>query len=249
MSNLAEKLIVPAADLANVDDQPEACERCHGTGMEIVPGRGARQCECRQQQQYERFLAKANLPERYRHCTLRDYKVGNKFALSRIRQKMIEFVNHYPMVERGFLLTGTVGVGKTHLAVATLKGVMQKGATGLFYEIGALLKEIQSSYNPVSASCEYTILQPVLDAEVLVLDELGAARPTLWVQEALLHIINTRYNQKRITFFTTNYPDERTREGEETLQDRIGARLRSRLFEMCETVVIEGEDYRRKTNA
>lgn len=240
-------MIVQPEQLQFVDDEPEACTLCHGTGMEIVPGKGARICECRRDSQFERYLAKANIPARYRDCTLRDFKPGNNFALRRVRQQMIEFVNLFPMVERGFLLMGNCGVGKTHLAVAVLKGLMQeKGATCLFYEIGALLKTIQDSYNPVSKTAELRILEPVFDAEVLVLDELGAARPTDWMRETMMHIINTRYNEKRITIFTTNYLDERKREGEEILQDRIGARLRSRLFEMCERVLIEAEDYRRK---
>ena len=61
----------------------------------------------------------------------------------------------------------------------------------------------------------------------------------------MMQIINTRYNDKRLTIFTTNYLDERASDKKETLEDRIGVRLRSRLYEMCKTVMIEGEDYRR----
>jgi DNA replication protein DnaC len=78
-----------------------------------------------------------------------------------------------------------------------------------------------------------------------VLDELGAAKPTDWVLDTMMHVINTRYNDKKLTVFTTNYPDERVSDREETLEDRIGVRLRSRLYEMCRTVVIEGKDFRR----
>ena len=61
----------------------------------------------------------------------------------------------------------------------------------------------------------------------------------------MAHIINTRYNDKKLTIFTTNYPDERTGDGKETLEDRIGVRVRSRIYEMCKTVVITGEDHRK----
>ena len=140
-----------------------------------------------------------------------------------------------------------MGVGKTHLAVAILRELIARyGVRGLFYQFGMLLKEIQNSYNPVSQTSELGVLQPVFEAEVLVLDELGASKPTDWVRDTMMQIINTRYNDKRLTIFTTNYLDDRQTEKTETLEDRIGARLRSRLYEMCTTVRIEGEDYRRK---
>jgi DNA replication protein DnaC len=151
----------------------------------------------------------------------------------------------YPAVERGLLFMGTVGVGKTHLAVSILKGLTERGFSCLFYEFGALLKEIQGSYNIVSQTSELKVLAPVFDADVLVLDEIGASKPTDWVRDTMAHIINTRYNDKKLTVFTTNYLDERRTERDETLEDRIGVRLRSRLFEMSKTVMINGEDFRR----
>jgi DNA replication protein DnaC len=105
----------------------------------------------------------------------------------------------------------------------------------------SLLKEIQNSYNPISQVSELKVLQPIFDCEILVLDEIGASKPTDWVRDTMAHIINTRYNDKKLTIFTTNYLDDRKNEREETLEDRIGVRLRSRLFEMCKTV----HDFRR----
>jgi len=62
----------------------------------------------------------------------------------------------------------------------------------------------------------------------------------------MMQIINTRYNDRRLTIFTTNYLDARRNSADEILEDRVGIRLRSRLYEMCKTVVVEGEDYRRR---
>jgi DNA replication protein DnaC len=78
----------------------------------------------------------------------------------------------------------------------------------LFYELGALLKELQISYNPASQTSELKVLAPVLDADVLVLDELGASKPTDWVGDAMTQIVGTRYNERRPTVFTDNYGDE-----------------------------------------
>ena len=148
---------------------------------------------------------------------------------------------------RGLLLVGPVGVGKTHLAVAILRELIQRyQVAGLFYQFGALLRRIQDSYNPISQTSELAVLQPVFDAEILVLDELGASKPTDWVRDTMMQIINTRYNEKRVTIFTTNYRDVAENEKAETLEDRIGTRVRSRLYEMCKTIQIDGEDYRRK---
>jgi DNA replication protein DnaC len=151
---------------------------------------------------------------------------------------------------RGLLLIGPVGVGKTHLAVAILRELIQRyQVAGLFYQFGALLRRIQDSYNPISQTSELAVLQPVFDAEILVLDELGASKPTDWVRDTMMQIINTRYNDKRLTIFTTNYSDTRINEKDtgELLEERIGVPLRSRLYEMCKTVEIEGDDYRKRS--
>ena len=70
-----------------------------------------------------------------------------------------------------------------------------------------MLKEIQHSYNPQVATTEMEILHPVFDAEVLVLHQLGASKPTDWVWDTVALILNTRYNDKRTTIITTNYAD------------------------------------------
>jgi DNA replication protein DnaC len=140
---------------------------------------------------------------------------------------------------------GPAGVGKTHLAVSILRDLIEKGFAGLFCEFGSLLKEIQDSYNPVSKSSEMRVLAPVYQADVLVLDELGASVPTEWVRDTMYQIINKRYNDNKLTIFTTNYLDK-SEDVSKRLEERITYRLRSRLYEMCTNVVIDGEDYRRR---
>ncbi|MCA1616955.1 MAG: ATP-binding protein [Acidobacteria bacterium] len=215
--------------------------------MEVVPGKGARRCHCRERDEHARLLAATRIPRRYRECTLQSYRPekGNGSQL-RAFNYAYRLVTEYPAVDRGLLFTGSVGVGKTHLAAAILRGLVEKGVPCLFYEFGALLKEIQDAYNPVSQTSELKVLASVYEAEVLVLDELGASKPTDWVRDKMMQIIGTRYNEKKLTIFTTNYLDLRGAPAEETLEDRIGARLRSRLYEMCRTVVIEGADYRQR---
>jgi DNA replication protein DnaC len=214
--------------------------------MELVSGKGARRCACRLSDLRRGLFEQARVPRRHEECSLSNYQPAADSVSQMLAFKQASrLVREYPAVERGLLFAGPVGVGKTHLAVAILRGLSEKGARSLFREYGTLLKEIQESYNHVSRTSETSVLAPVCEAEVLVLDELGASKPTEWVVDTMTHIIGRRYNDKKLTIFTTNYTDERQGTAGETLQDRIGARLRSRLYEMCNTVLIEGEDYRR----
>ena len=114
----------------------------------------------------------------------------------------------------------------------------------MFYDFRDLLKEIQNTYDSSTKLTELGVLSPIYEVEVLVLDELGASKPTDWVRDTMTQIINTRYNDRRVTIFTTNYLDEPANPNEESLTERVGVRLRSRLFEMCKTVIIKGADYR-----
>ncbi|HEV2706760.1 MAG TPA: ATP-binding protein [Pyrinomonadaceae bacterium] len=239
---------------ASGSQTPAVCQRCFGTGYEVVPGKGARRCGCREQDQFKKLLEAARIPRRYREaapprkdpCSLQNYyPAPNNGSQLKAFNYAFRLVREYPAVERGLLFMGTVGVGKTHLSVAILRGLIEKGVPCLFYEFGSLLKEIQDSYNSVSKTSEMKVLAPIYQTEVLVLDELGASKPTDWVRDTMMQIINTRYNDRKLTIFTTNYLDARRQPSDETLEDRIGVRLRSRLYEMCKTVHIEGEDYRR----
>lgn len=225
----------------------QLCQFCSGTAWEMVPDKGVRPCRCRGDERRLQLVKAANLPRLYEGCTLSNYEpaAGNPSQFRALNQAY-RLVENYPGDGRGLLLLGGCGVGKTHLVVAVLRGLIDKGARCLFYDFGTLLKAIQSSYSTNPHGSESDVLAPVFDAEVLVLDELGAARPTEWVLDTMLHIIRARYNDRRMTIFTSNYLDECTGRDGETLENRIGVRLRSRLYQMCQTVVVEGYDYRRR---
>lgn len=233
--------------------EDNVCPRCFGTGMEIVAGEGARRCDCQASDQNRRLFQNARIPARYQHCTLANYDAGDSESKWIAKREAQIVLDDFLVIDgRGLLLVGAVGVGKTHLAVAILRELIERyQVAGSFYQFSALLRQIQDSYNPISQTSELRVLQPVFDADVLVLDELGASKPTDWVRDTMMQIINTRYNDKRVTIFTTNFMDRR-RDGKDTtelLEDRIGVPLRSRLYEMCRTVEIEGEDYRKRTLA
>ena len=207
------------------------------------------------------MLGRAHIPRRYEHCTLENYDTDLPYSHRTQGMALVtarKFIEGYPLETggRGLLLTGSIGVGKTHLAVGILQAlVTERGATGLFYDYRDLLKQVQNSYNAQVRETELEVLRPVFEAEVLVLDELGASKPTDWVWDTVAHILNTRYNDRRTTIITTNYANAgplgteaggRTLTREETLGDRIGERRRSRIQEMCVVVEMQGEDFRQK---
>jgi DNA replication protein DnaC len=227
-------------------ESTDVCEDCFGTGTKLDPVKGAVPCPCRKVDRFRKLIAAARIPRRYEKCTFANFSCKPGTSQDKALTHALKFADQYPAVNRGLVFMGPAGVGKTHLAVSIIRHLSEKGLGGLFYEFGSLLKEIQDSYNPISKSSELKVLAPVFQSDVLVLDELGATVPTDWVRDTMYQIINKRYNDNKVTIFTTNYLDERRSDKEQVLEDRISTRLRSRLFEMCTNVVIDGEDYRRR---
>jgi DNA replication protein DnaC len=280
------------------------CPNCQGSGWKVVERttEGARAlaadkagtaagepkmvwavpCDCTAGDRTDRVLAKARVPERYRHCDFENYETDNEIenigrpqleawrrSLAQAKLVVERFSQEFSPVremqsEHGLLLMGPCGVGKTHLAVAALKGIVLRGHSGLFYDYRELLKEIQDSYTAESQSTEMGVLEPVLKADMLVLDDVGSSKPSLWALETVGHILNTRYNEKRVTLLTTNFLDAEVAENagvstasprvagmrppaiEDSLTERVGKRIRSRLYEMCRTVEIFAPDYRKE---
>jgi DNA replication protein DnaC len=191
-----------------------------------------------------RLYVDARIPRRYQHCDFGNFRDYNE-SLRRAKARALKLVEAFPAVERGLFLEGLPGVGKTHLAVAVLRHLVASShARALFYDTRDLLRVIRSTYDPVVKTTELEILRPVMQAELLVLDDLGAEKTSEWVEETLNLIVNTRYNERRITIFTSNYPDTPDEDDPNTLLCRVGTRMRSRLHEMCEFLVLDAADYR-----
>ena len=246
----------------------DECAQCGGSGQILVEDnqrRYVRPCACITEKKIKRSLDRAQIPQRYQSCSLGNYRLdfaGANKSLTLALMYASNFVKRFPAETgtTGIMFVGSIGVGKTHLAAAMLKAlIVERGASGIFCDYRELLKKLQQTYSQRGDGSEADILAPILSAQVIVLDEVGAMKPTEWVTDTIGYVLNTRYNNCLTTIITTNYANlppagletgpttvsmVRAAVRQETLGDRIGERMRSRLQQMCVSLDLHGEDYR-----
>jgi DNA replication protein DnaC len=265
----------------------ETCPLCGGRGWVIESDGGAgaaRPCSCREQDRVRRLVEGAGISPRYRHCRLSNFQTSSPAPAERTQlqgarttaEHYIEgFLQEGGFRRSGLLFVGPPGVGKTHLAVGVLVELTERYRVhGRFAEFTSLIHQIQATFDPGSPESKREILDPLMGAELLVLDELGAQQMTPWVRDILYLIINHRYTRQLPTIFTTNYlldetpnkkkalkpafatvsgldrgadvADPATSAGE-LLTSRLPAMLVSRLYEMAQPVLMTSiEDFRRE---
>lgn len=226
------------------------CSVCDGTGWKPAESDGVRRvvrCDCWRDALVVRRLAEAGIPKRYGGCDFDNFVIYPNERLTGAVARARTFAEAFPVVDRGLFFVGPPGIGKSHLAVAVLKHVITScGARGLFYEVRSLLRLIRSTYNPIMRTAETDVLRPVIEAELLVLDDLGSEKPSEWVDETLNLIVNSRYSDRRLTIFTSNYEEKEDQGDPDSLFARVGFRMHSRLYEMCEFLEFDGADYRHR---
>lgn len=247
-------------------DQKQVCPHCGGTGWKTVERNGisaVERCECAAEQRARRLEERASIPPLYKHASfdnfsiLPDNPVASRVlsvAVTAARSYAREFPYHGR--KQGLLFIGDPGTGKTHLAAAVLRVLLSRGFEGVFYLYQNLLDRIRQSYDKAAGAADREAYHVALDCEILVLDDLGAHRINEWVEDTVTSIITHRCNNNKPLIATTNLRDPEVGDGplpsgaaayagKYYMAERIGARARSRLFEMCRVISTRGAgDYR-----
>ncbi len=246
-----------------------SCEVCKGQGFLIEEDeRGYSTqipCRCAGFNHRIKLLNDAGIPGKFADTQFETYHPiddSQRLALTMAK----DFVADFGPDVKGLLFMGQPGLGKTHLAVSIIKAlILERGVECKFVDFFQLLSDIRHGYS--NDMSEQALINPYVHAPVLVIDELAKGRNTEWEQTMLDQIITSRYNAAdRITLFTTNHeecPEALDKDGAASgdgrvnfsksyadkvapasLAERLGARIYSRLTEMCRFVKLEGEDYR-----
>ena len=225
------------------------CGKCFGIGL-IKTERGSRPCDCQKEIQIKARLSRFTPPEKLAASVLEEFEPAahTQKAFLFARKYVEEFIPGH--TKRGLLFTGTVGTGKSHLAIAIAKQlIIDKAAEGRFADVREILDRLRSSYDNGAIETSADIMQPILKGDLVVIDDLGAPRPSEWVLETCELLISALYNRQIPVIVTTNYQNAAPMkiQGQYSLGDRIGIRSWSRLQEMCDVLDMVGADWRAKS--
>jgi DNA replication protein DnaC len=230
-----------------------SCSKCGDSGWIIVEKDGREQavrCTCSQKQAALTHAESANIPRRFIGCRLKGFMAHEDApSLAKAKKTVNKFITDYPAVDKGLLFHGPVGVGKTRLlcTVASELLVRYPSLDVYYIDWNDLVRTMRSGEDSQSRNFQQIneVITRLTECDLLIFDEFGASKVSAWVQDQIYYVVNHRYNQQKVTLVATNFFDQ-SGDGQETLTERVGDRLRSRLHEMTLSIEIFGVDYRRQ---
>ena len=232
------------------------CKRCGGTGWIVSAQDGtsfADRCACVDEKLSEEKTRRAQIPEKFAQATFDTLKFpsDNPMAERDLKTASVQvrgYSRDFPKTPKpGLLLFGKTGTGKTHMAVAVLRELISRGHEGIFFHYQTLLERIYAGYNKTLGTSDVSAYESALETEILLIDDLGAHSINDWVEDTVTSIVTHRYNHRKPMIITTNLSDPEIGGSliKNTLEERVGPRVRSRLFEMCTVVKLANvDDYR-----
>ncbi|MFJ1881788.1 ATP-binding protein [Streptomyces sp. NPDC088137] len=181
-------------------------------------------------------LAEARIPARYRHA-LADHPEVAAWA-DEIARAGRPGPAGAPGIAEGTSLriVGPTGTGKTHQAYGAIRSLLAAGVRLRWEAVTAA--DLYARLRPRPGFDSERDLQSLMRCPLLLLDDLGAAKSSEWTEELTYRLINHRYEHMRPTLITTNLPTD-------ALRTALGDRVASRLSQMTERVVLEGDNRRR----
>ncbi|MCP4216043.1 MAG: ATP-binding protein [bacterium] len=227
------------------------CEKCGGSGWLLIKkdkAEIARKCDCQKMNALYSKYDRTNIPKRFLTANMDGYFPDKNFPSQKKAKNAIQkFIDNYPGVLKGLMLQGPVGVGKTRLLCTVATELIKKNKDLDIYYIdwNDLIREMRSGEDHASRDFATInqLIARMVSVDLLIFDEIGASRMSPWVLDNIYYLFNKRYNNQKITLCATNYFDK-VGESRELLVQRIGDRIRSRLYEMTDTIEIKGEDLR-----
>jgi DNA replication protein DnaC len=217
--------------------------RCDGSGFVFdEEGRRARPCSCRPARMARKRAAAVagRLPKRFRGVSFdREPVASMNDTLLREVRAYVRHIDERLDEGRGIWFVGNVGTGKTTLAMLISKAAMEADRTVAIYSLPRLLGMLRDTYDEDAQFSLNELIGQLCSVDLLHIDDVGAEQSSSWVLEQLYTIVNTRYEDGRAILLTTNLDRKE-------LEDQIGARTVSRIYEICggDPLPMWGDDHR-----
>ena len=245
----------------NIEFKEDYCDKCHTRKSVIIELFGQKKkmpclCKCESDKLKEQEIIEENkqkqmrldklkvnslMDKKFEQCTFQNWQMDD--SNKKIYELGINYTKKWQKMKEdniGFILYGGVGIGKTYLVSCIANTLLEQYVPVIITSSIALLGRYKKAYQDKEA--EVIITSNLQQADLLIIDDLGAENDTTWVKEKLYEIIDSRYRDSKPTIITTNLTLEQLRE-KLTGDDGV-TRTYDRLLEMCYPIRLQGKSRR-----